>query len=98
VCLLVVLYYYPSVVPVSPWIIMGMQDSHLPGFALCTLSGALTLDSSILSCIVYGSNIRVPNAPESSIKTGESIGVDIYHDMSYESILVISTEKVRSQE
>jgi hypothetical protein len=50
----------------------------------------------ILSCIVYGINIRVPNAPESSIIIGESIGVDVYHDMSYESILALLTEKVRS--
>ncbi len=34
--------------------------------------------------------------PESSIIIGESIGADAYHDMSYESILALLTEKVRS--
>jgi hypothetical protein len=38
----------------------------------------------------------VPNAPESSIIIGESIDVDVYHDMSSESILALLTEKVRS--
>ena len=78
-----------------PWISMGMLDSNLSSFALCTLR-ARSLDDSILSCIVHGSSIRVPNATESSIIIGESIGVDAYHDMSYESILVLLTEKVRS--
>jgi hypothetical protein len=71
-----------------------MLDSDLLGFA--PMYSNRSLDGSILSCIVYGINIRVPNAPESSIIIGESIGVNVYHDMSYESILALLTEKVRS--
>jgi hypothetical protein len=74
---------------------MGMLDSNLFCFALCT-QRARSLDDSILSCIVYGSNTRVPNATESSVIISESIGVDAFNDMSYESILVLLTEKVRS--
>ena len=51
---------------------------------------------SILSCIVYGINILVPIQRAPSIIIGESIGGDVYHDMSYESILALLTEKVRS--
>jgi hypothetical protein len=88
----IVVLYHPSVI----------LDNH--GYArfssvwFCYMYSKRSLDDSMLSCIVYGSNIRVPNAPESSIKICESIGVDAHHDMSYDSTLVLLTEKVRSQE
>jgi hypothetical protein len=97
---------YPSIMAscaISPECIDYVtSDNH--GYAtrfsyvgFCSMYSKRSLDGIILSCIVYGGiDIRVPNAPESSIMIGESIGVDAYHDMSYESILAILTEKVRS--